>query len=862
MKRHYLVIMDLESAARALALIESIYEHDEREFEVLVMCLDDHCERVLEPLRMPQLRVVSVRSLGLAGLQRLGPAAQRRCCVPAAALAFFGQNEVADALAVLDARCYLFADPSVLFAPPQLLTMFRSTEASRCSSAALVLKRGAAEQGLLQHWDEAMRQQSCAAELPAAFVALGRRSFGEDFAVVTGRGIFLDADEQDAADVLVAPDGSVTVGGVALCCVDFSGLCMVTPDLIVPQRDLSRRVSESVLRCCVRPYVDALTRADCWLRSRLPEGVTPGREEDVLTLTHSFVASPGLREPIIRRGAPHLPIKLDGRWDAYASAQVVASGSGPGGRARRCPAPVPDAELQTSTVAASGGPIRVSALVSTYAAEDVIGGCLKDLVDQTLFSKGQLEIVVVDSGSPQNEGAIVQEFLKRYPNIKYLRTTAREGVYMAWNRAARAASGRYLSNANTDDRHRADAFEIMADALDANPEVALVYADSFVTKERDGSFGSARLEARFAWPPYLHEQALHGSFIGPQPMWRRRIHDEVGWFDARYRVAGDYEMWLRIAERYSMLHLDDTLGLYQFSDTGVEVSNRALCAAETQRMRVLFAQRAGVQLLPGKFPETYAVHVGAADAALQQRALAEQTQRAVAQEAERRAAAQEDTASTDPVGVEATDPSPRRGRPFACSLVMVLPLTRAAVVSNLSALVGATPRYIDFEVVLVDRGSDSGARSFIESLQGDVTLVRAPDGCCIGSALRLGLAETASEVVVLLDESANPTEGWLDPLLRALELVDGAGVALGRRVVFGQTADEKSCLGALAIRKVLLEQLGVGSATSYASVAAELCRKVEAAGWGVELRTRSSLVASARAQVLEQSSSNMLGGVS
>ncbi|MFM6401145.1 MAG: glycosyltransferase, partial [Planktothrix sp.] len=39
---------------------------------------------------------------------------------------------------------------------------------------------------------------------------------------------------------------------------------------------------------------------------------------------------------------------------------------------------------------------RVSAIISTYNAEKFIRGCLEDLVDQTLYKKGEVEIVVVD----------------------------------------------------------------------------------------------------------------------------------------------------------------------------------------------------------------------------------------------------------------------------------------------------------------------------------------------------------------------------------------------------------------------------------------------------------------------------------
>lgn len=57
--------------------------------------------------------------------------------------------------------------------------------------------------------------------------------------------------------------------------------------------------------------------------------------------------------------------------------------------------------------------IKVSAIVSTYNSERFIQGCLEDLVNQTLYEKGELEIIVVDSGSEQNERAIVEKFQQR-----------------------------------------------------------------------------------------------------------------------------------------------------------------------------------------------------------------------------------------------------------------------------------------------------------------------------------------------------------------------------------------------------------------------------------------------------------------
>jgi glycosyltransferase involved in cell wall biosynthesis len=102
-------------------------------------------------------------------------------------------------------------------------------------------------------------------------------------------------------------------------------------------------------------------------------------------------------------------------------------------------------------------PVLISAIVSTYNSEQFMRGCLEDLLAQTIADR--MEIIVIDSASAQNEGAIVKEFQGRCGRIKYLRTPERESVYAAWNRGIKIAEGKYVTNANTDDRHRPDAFE-------------------------------------------------------------------------------------------------------------------------------------------------------------------------------------------------------------------------------------------------------------------------------------------------------------------------------------------------------------------------------------------------------------------
>jgi glycosyltransferase involved in cell wall biosynthesis/ADP-heptose:LPS heptosyltransferase/SAM-dependent methyltransferase len=249
-----------------------------------------------------------------------------------------------------------------------------------------------------------------------------------------------------------------------------------------------------------------------------------------------------------------------------------------------------------SSAKAPAAPL-VTAIVSTFKSERFIRGCLEDLEAQTISDR--LEIVVVDSHSPQNERAIVEEFQKRYSNIVYIRTEDRETVYGAWNRGARAARGKYLTNANTDDRHRPDALEILARTLEENPEVSLAYADCLITPNENETYYTANPEGVFIWLEFnARDLWSQGCFAGPQPMWRREVHQEHGFFDAEMTSAGDYEFWLRLAQNRKFLHVRATLGLYLKSPTSVEHANREVGAREAQVAR----QRYRDSIMAGKPP--------------------------------------------------------------------------------------------------------------------------------------------------------------------------------------------------------------------------------------------------------------------
>jgi glycosyltransferase involved in cell wall biosynthesis/Tfp pilus assembly protein PilF len=259
--------------------------------------------------------------------------------------------------------------------------------------------------------------------------------------------------------------------------------------------------------------------------------------------------------------------------------------------------------VQPATAAASAGappqPL-VSVIVSAYAAEKYMRACLENLVAQTIFDK--LEVIVIDSGSPQNERDIVEEFQKRHSNIRYHRTV-RETLYAAWNRAISLARGKYITNANCDDAHRPDALEKLAAALEAHPEADLAYGDYYTSSVANDSFAHPNILRHVVHPPYHPATVMLYCVTGCHPMWRKTIFDRVGLFDPTYTAPGDWELLCRAVQAgLRAVHVPQPLSLFFQNAEGLSFKSAAQSKKECDRILGQYRSQMPIERLYGVDP--------------------------------------------------------------------------------------------------------------------------------------------------------------------------------------------------------------------------------------------------------------------
>jgi glycosyltransferase involved in cell wall biosynthesis len=241
----------------------------------------------------------------------------------------------------------------------------------------------------------------------------------------------------------------------------------------------------------------------------------------------------------------------------------------------------------------AGEPNLVSVLIPAFNAEKYIRETLASVAGQT---HRELEIIVVDDGSSDGTAALVREFSRSDPRLRCYRQP-NQGVAAARNFALNLARGEFVAPVDADDLWHPQKIEAQLQRmLTSGPAVGLVYSwmctisDSGVAID----FNRPREDGASSPLPRLTET----NFVGcaSVPLMRTAAVREVGGYDASLRQARaegceDYDLYLKLAERWSFALVPDYLVGYRRSSGSMSTDVWKMRRSHQQVMRNLCRRR-------------------------------------------------------------------------------------------------------------------------------------------------------------------------------------------------------------------------------------------------------------------------------
>ena len=207
----------------------------------------------------------------------------------------------------------------------------------------------------------------------------------------------------------------------------------------------------------------------------------------------------------------------------------------------------------------------ISVIIPAYNAAKTIQETVMSVLNQS-FSN--LELIVINDGSQDSTLDVLSSIKDSRLQVF---SSENSGVCMARNRGIELASGEFISFLDADDIWTLDKLEAQLTALQKNPQAGVAYSwvdyiDEYGNFFHQGNYININGSA--------YEKMLVQNILenGSNPLIRREALTEIGIFDESLTLAEDWDMWLRLSERYDFVTVPSVQILYRSSSSSASTN--------------------------------------------------------------------------------------------------------------------------------------------------------------------------------------------------------------------------------------------------------------------------------------------------
>lgn len=169
-----------------------------------------------------------------------------------------------------------------------------------------------------------------------------------------------------------------------------------------------------------------------------------------------------------------------------------------------------------------------------------------------------VEVIVVDDASIDDTA----EVCRGLKDIRYVRLERNQGVAGARNVGILESTGRYIAFLDDDDRRLPGSIDVQATVLDANPNVGFVCGAMIMANQEYQPTGEVFLP-RESGDVFWNLLELDFPVMPLSTLIRKECFLRVGLLNQRLLGIDDWDILTRIAEIYSVLVVEEPMGVYR-----------------------------------------------------------------------------------------------------------------------------------------------------------------------------------------------------------------------------------------------------------------------------------------------------------
>lgn len=195
---------------------------------------------------------------------------------------------------------------------------------------------------------------------------------------------------------------------------------------------------------------------------------------------------------------------------------------------------------------------KVTVLMSVYNGEKYLHEAIDSILNQT-FS--DFEFIIVDDGSTDMTNNIIRSY--KDTRIKVLKNPTNIGLTKSLNIGLQKAKGEYIARMDADDISFPERLCKEVNYLDHNPKYAVVGTFAEIIDSESNEIGKEeRPTSSFQIKKLLK---VGNCFAHGSVMIRKKYLYETGFYDETFKRSQDYDLWLRMAQKFQLANIPQYL---------------------------------------------------------------------------------------------------------------------------------------------------------------------------------------------------------------------------------------------------------------------------------------------------------------
>lgn len=195
----------------------------------------------------------------------------------------------------------------------------------------------------------------------------------------------------------------------------------------------------------------------------------------------------------------------------------------------------------------------ISIITVCYNSKDTIENTINSVLSQKYVD---IEYLIIDGNSNDGTKEIIKSYKLKYNNIKFI-SEIDKGIYDAMNKGIKMSSGEIIGILNSDDYY-IDEYVLnkIHSLFKEDNNLDSIYSNiNYINR----SYNSIILRKWISGDKKPFNKGWHPAH--PAFFVRKYIYEKYGLFDLKYKLAADFEIMLRLLDKYKITtkYLNETI---------------------------------------------------------------------------------------------------------------------------------------------------------------------------------------------------------------------------------------------------------------------------------------------------------------